>query len=204
MTKGIGLSATSELKEDDSIDDKVMPAQQEAARNKSAQVLLRRPVSEDGAAVHQLIGNCPPLDTNSLYCNLLQATHFSATSVAAELNGALVGFISGYIVPERPDTLFIWQVAVAEEGRGMGLAGRMLQEILARPACAEARHLETTITPDNEASWALFRSLARKLDASCADSVMFDRERHFNGQHDSEMLLRIGPFAARASQVAAG
>ena len=204
MTKGIGLSATSELKEDDSIDDKVMSAQQKAAPNRSAQVLLRRPVSEDGAAVHQLIGNCPPLDTNSLYCNLLQASHFSATSVAAELDGALAGFISGYIVPERPDTLFIWQVAVAEQGRGMGLAGRMLQEILTRPACAEVSYLETTITPDNDASWALFRSLARKLEANCADSVMFDRERHFKGQHDSEMLLRIGPFVARASQAAAG
>lgn len=200
--KGIGLSATSELKEDDSIDDKVKLAQQKEAReatqapSKSAQVLLRRPISEDGANVHRLIGNCPPLDTNSLYCNLLQASHFSATSVAAELNGELVGFISGYIIPERADTLFIWQVAVAEQGRGMGLAGRMLREILARPACAEVQFLETTITPDNDASWALFRSLARKLDAECADSVMFDRDRHFDGQHDSEMLLRIGPFTA--------
>ncbi|WP_366935614.1 GNAT family N-acetyltransferase, partial [uncultured Microbulbifer sp.] len=96
-------------------------------------------------------------------------------------------------------TLFIWQVAVAEQGRGLGLAGRMLREILARPACAEVRYLETTITPDNAASWALFRSLARKLDANCVDTVMFDRERHFKGRHDSEMLLRIGPFAAGAA-----
>ena len=208
------MSATSELKEDDSIDDKVQLAQPVAAlkagdtASKSAQVQLRRPVSEDGARVHQLIGNCPPLDTNSLYCNLLQASHFSATSVAAVLNGEgkdgeLVGFISGYIIPERPETLFIWQVAVAENGRGMGLAGRMLREILARPACAQVTHLETTITPDNDASWALFRSLARKLDAGLAESVMFDRERHFNGQHDSEMLLRIGPFDVSAVQASA-
>lgn len=197
------MSASSELKED-SIDDKVNEAQQGKVRvikREASRVLLRRPVSEDGAAVHRLIGNCPPLDSNSLYCNLLQASHFSATSVAAVLggdgmDGELVGFISGYLVPGRPDTLFIWQVAVAEQGRGMGLAGRMLREILARPACQQVRFLETTITPDNDASWALFLSLARKLDASCCDSVMFDRERHFNGQHDSEMLLRIGPFAA--------
>lgn len=204
MTKGIGLSASSELKEDESIDDKVNKVRQGTAQVtecESSRVLLRRPVSEDGAAVHRLIGNCPPLDTNSLYCNLLQASHFSATSVAAVLggegqDGELVGFVSGYLVPERADTLFIWQVAVAEQGRGIGLAGRMLREILARLACRQVRYIETTITPDNDASWALFRSLARKLDARCSDSVMFDRERHFNGRHDSEMLLRIGPFAA--------
>nr|WP_010133480.1 diaminobutyrate acetyltransferase [Microbulbifer agarilyticus] len=200
------MSAVREQKEDDSIDDKVYPAQPQQApkapvtTGKGGEVQLRRPVSEDGARVHRLIGDCPPLDTNSLYCNLLQASHFAATSVAAEHNGDLVGFISGYIIPDRPDTLFIWQVAVAESGRGMGLAGRMLREILSRPACRGVRYLETTITPDNEASWALFRGFARKLDAVCIDSVMFDRERHFNGQHDSEMLLRIGPFAAAEHQ----
>lgn len=191
MTKGINVIAASEaIEEGSSDDDKVTPAQA------SAEVVLRQPVGEEGADVHELIGSCPPLDENSLYCNLLQATHFSGTSVAAELNGELVGFISGYIVPERPETLFIWQVAVAERGRGMGLAGRMLREILSRPLCAGVTHLETTITPDNAASWALFRSLARKLGADCKDSVLFDRERHFKGRHDSEMLLRIGPFTA--------
>ncbi|WP_323845610.1 diaminobutyrate acetyltransferase [Microbulbifer magnicolonia] len=161
--------------------------------------MLRRPVSEDGAAVHRLISRCPPLDENSIYCNLLQASHFSDTSVAAEVDGELAGFVSGYLMPQRPDTLFIWQVAVASEARGIGLAGRMIREILRRPACVQVRHLETTITPDNTASWALFRGLARKLGAGCVDSVMFDRERHFRGRHDSEMLLRIGPFAEAAA-----
>ena len=187
------MSASSEAKEGESIDDEVISAQSATG------VALRQPVSEDGARVHDLIGRCPPLDENSIYCNLLQASHFAATSVAAELNGELVGFISGYIIPERPDTLFVWQVAVAEAGRGMGLAGRMLREILQRPACRSVRFVETTITPDNDASWALFRSLARKLEADCVDSVMFDRQRHFLGRHDSEMLLRIGPFADQSA-----
>ncbi|MBY6190312.1 diaminobutyrate acetyltransferase [Microbulbifer agarilyticus] len=168
-------------------------------QNKATSVQLRLPQSQDGARVHSLVANCPPLDTNSLYCNLLQATHFSQTSVAAERDGELVGFISGYILPDRSDTLFIWQVAVAERGRGEGLAGRMLREILSRTACASVTHLETTITPDNAASWALFRSLAAKLQASLCDSVMFDRDRHFNGAHDSELLVRIGPIAPAES-----
>ncbi|SDJ94883.1 diaminobutyrate acetyltransferase [Microbulbifer yueqingensis] len=185
----------SEGKTGESPEDKVKARQGSAKR----EALLRRPVSEDGADVHRLIKRCPPLDENSVYCNLLQASHFADTSVAAEVDGELAGFVSGYLIPSRPDTLFIWQVAVAEEGRGQGLAGRMIREILARPACAEVRYLETTITPDNEASWALFRGLARKLGTECNESIMFDRERHFKGQHDSEMLLRIGPFTQAGS-----
>jgi L-2,4-diaminobutyric acid acetyltransferase len=159
----------------------------------ATEIALRSPRAEDGAAVYQLIANCPPLDTNSMYCNLLQCAHFSATSVAAEADGEIVGFISGYIQPDKPDTLFIWQVAVGEKARGQGLAGRMLKEILARPACEEVRFIETTITPDNQASWALFESLTKKLNTELNRSVMFDRQQHFAGQHETEMLARIGP-----------
>jgi len=163
------------------------------AQADAAPINLRAPVAEDGAAVYELIAQCPPLDTNSMYCNLLQCTHFSATSVAAELNDDIVGFISGYIQPDKPDTLFIWQVAVGEKARGQGLAGRMLRDILARAACDQVKFIETTITPDNRASWALFESLANKLGAELNHSVMFDRQQHFAGQHETEMLVRIGP-----------
>jgi L-2,4-diaminobutyric acid acetyltransferase len=60
------------------------------------EITFRSPDVQDGLAVHRLISQCPPLDTNSSYCNFLQASHFSATSVAAEIDGQLCGFISGY------------------------------------------------------------------------------------------------------------
>jgi L-2,4-diaminobutyric acid acetyltransferase len=164
------------------------------AQADAAPITLRAPVAEDGAAVYELIAQCPPLDTNSMYCNLLQCTHFSATSVAAEKAGEVVGFISGYIQPDNIDTLFIWQVAVGEKARGQGLAGRMLRDILSRQQEGQIKFIETTITPDNRASWALFESLANKLGAELNHSVMFDRQQHFAGQHETEMLVRIGPI----------
>ena len=157
---------------------------------------LRHPLLEDGMAVHRLIERCPPLDPNSSYCNLLQCSHFSQTSVAAESAGELVGFISGYLQPQRPDTLFIWQVAVDARARGVGLASRMLLEILSRSACAGVCYLETTITADNQPSWALFQGLAKRLSAECNAGEWMDRQRHFDGQHDSEQLVRIGPFTS--------
>lgn len=169
----------------------------------SADITLRVPTKEDGNAVHQLIGNCPPLDTNSMYCNLLQCSHFAETSVAALVDGELAGFISGYIVPGREDTLFIWQVAVGEKARGHGLASKMLAAIVDRERCAAVRFMETTITEDNEASWALFSRFAERRDAELNSSVMFDERAHFGGEHASEMLVRIGPFGARGEVRAA-
>ncbi|GAB3277852.1 diaminobutyrate acetyltransferase [Parahaliea aestuarii] len=170
----------------------------------TAEITLRVPVREDGNAVHQLIGCCPPLDTNSMYCNLLQCAHFADTSVAALMDGELVGFISGYIIPGRDDTLFIWQVAVGEKARGQGLAGKMLAHIVERQHCADVRFMETTITEDNAASWALFSRFAERREAEMSRSVMFDRERHFGGEHASELLVRIGPFGGQAAVRAAG
>ena len=169
-----------------------------------AAILLRAPTADDAAKLHRLVAECPPLDPNSLYCNLLHCTHFSATSVAAvkkdedSQEDRLVGFISAYIPPGQPDTLFVWQVAVSAEARGVGLARRMLDHIVQRPACAEVRYIDTTITPGNKASWALFESWARQHDAPTSSYVHFERDRHFEGRHDDEYLMRIGPFEVAA------
>ncbi len=155
----------------------------------------REPRPDDGYAINQLVSRCPPLDENSLYCNLLQCTHFSASSVLAEIDTEIVGFISGYIKPGQADTVFIWQVAVDEAMRGCGLAKRMLFELLHRPACDNVCFLETTVTPGNKASEALFIRLAQKLNTNCQESILFECEKHFSGRHDSERLFRIGPFS---------
>ncbi|NVK37781.1 MAG: diaminobutyrate acetyltransferase [Gammaproteobacteria bacterium] len=160
----------------------------------SLAIELQIPTAEDGMSVYELVQACPPLDNNSAYCNLLQCSHFADTSVAAVLEGQLVGFISGYILPGKPDTLFIWQVAVSDKARGQGLASKMIQHILQRANCQQVQFIETTITESNAASWALFESAAKKLDAQLTRSVMFDQQQHFKGQHDSEWLVRIGPF----------
>lgn len=158
------------------------------------QISLRVPTALDGMALHRLVRDCPPLDTNSAYCNLLQCTHFADTAVAAESGSELVGFISGYIVPGRPDTLFVWQVAVGAPARGQGLATRMLRELLTRPACADVTWLETTVTDANTASWSLFQGLASKLLTELHTETMFERDLHFAGIHDTERLARIGPL----------
>ncbi|MEX2130937.1 MAG: diaminobutyrate acetyltransferase [Pseudohongiellaceae bacterium] len=158
---------------------------------------MRIPAATDAPRLHRLVHQSPPLDMNSVYCNLLQCTHFSQTAIAAECDGELVGFVSGYIIPSRQDTLFIWQVAIRTSARGQGLATRMLSAILARPVCAEIRWLETTVTESNTASRALFEGLAKKHATQLNAEILFDKIQHFAGDHESEWLLRIGPIPSQ-------
>lgn len=152
------------------------------------------PVSEDGLRVHELISSCPPLDENSIYCNILQCDHFAETSVKVEHDGQLVAFISAYIPPKDPEVLFVWQVAVSSAARGQGLGGKMLDFLVGSPACKGVRYLHTTVTPDNQASANLFASFAKRHQTELSRAVVYDKERHFSGKHDSEVRFVIGPF----------
>lgn len=155
---------------------------------------FNRPRLEDGPDVSHLISKCPPLDQNSAYCNLLQCLHFASTSVAVRRNGELVGFVSGYLIPDQPDSLFIWQVAVCSSTRGFGLATQMINHILGREHCQAVNYIQTTITEANKASWSLFNRIAAGHSTLLTKTLLFERDKHFVGNHDSEVLATIGPL----------
>ena len=151
---------------------------------------LRKPNATDGAEIWALVKSCKPLDENSMYANLIQADHFRETCVIADLEGEVVGWVSGHMIPEKR-ALFVWQVAVSETARGLGLGKAMLRELVARDACDEATHLKTTITEDNAASWGLFRSFADDIGGDLQDEPHFERDVHFDGHHDTEHMVTI-------------
>ena len=158
---------------------------------------FRNPVAEDASAVFSLVAACPPLDPNSLYCNLIQCTHFADTCIVAERDGAIDGWISGHRPPDDPTAMFVWQVAVHERARGCGLGRAMLGGLFRMPAVADAKRLITTVTPSNEASRRMFAAFAREQGAELATRPWFDRDRHFGGSHESEELISVGPLSSR-------
>lgn len=144
--------------------------------------------------MHALVGACPPLDVNSPYCNLVQCAYFAATSAIAHAGGRTVGFVSGFLPPERPGVLFVWQVAVHEQARGSGLGQKLIADILSRSACRAVAWVHTTVTPDNQASRRMFGKLADALGTQLAVRSGFERGRHLPGTGEHEELLVIGPF----------
>ncbi|WP_447528862.1 diaminobutyrate acetyltransferase [Vreelandella sp. TE19] len=155
---------------------------------------IRKPNADDGWGIYELVKACPPLDVNSAYAYLLLATQFRDTcAVATNEEGEIVGFVSGYVKDNAPDTFFLWQVAVGEKARGTGLARRLIEAIMSREELGTVHHMETTITPDNLASWGLFRRLAARWQAPLNSREYFSTEQ-LGGEHDPENLVRIGPF----------
>ena len=157
---------------------------------------LRQPEKADGLRVYELIEQSPPLDLNSCYSYLLHSWHFADTCILAEEGDILAGYISGYIPPKQHDTLFIWQVVVAERYRGTGLALTLLAGLLARHSCRDVCFLETTVSPSNKASARLFTKLAERLNCPLTISTHFEADLFGSHGHEAEQLFRIGPFLA--------
>lgn len=149
------------------------------------------PQALDGPRVSALIKDCPPLDANSAYCNLLQCTHFADSCMVAERQDQLAGWLSGYRLPSAPEQFFVWQIAIHPSSRGTGLASRMLAEMLERDAMAGVDTLLASITERNTASWQLFSAFARRHGAEMTRHPMFDAQAHFAGRHETEHLVAI-------------
>jgi L-2,4-diaminobutyric acid acetyltransferase len=155
------------------------------------QVWIEQPVVDDGVACWRLAAASQVLDVNSRYAYLLWFRDFAATSVVAKRDGEVVGFISGFRRQDEPTTLVVWQVAVDEAVRGQGVAGSMLHALF--DGVPGVDHLETTITPDNRGSIALFTSFAERRSAEVRRSELFSAEL-LGDDHEPEILFRIGPI----------
>ncbi|MEV7285969.1 diaminobutyrate acetyltransferase [Streptomyces sp. NPDC093252] len=162
-----------------------------------ADLQIDRPSVADGTALWHLAKESGNLDLNSSYAYLLWCRDFSATSAVARAgDGTPVGFVTGYLRPDRPGTLLVWQVAVAAAHRGRGLAARLLDALTARIAAERPlTGVETTITPGNTASERLFTAYADRHGARVEREVLFGAELFPDGPHAPEVLYRIGPLS---------
>ncbi len=156
---------------------------------------LRKPTTHDGSDLWRLVRETGVLDLNSPYAYFLLGEHFAETSVVAATDRELVGFVSAYIPPQEPNSIFVWQVGVAASMRQQGLALEMLLAILRREACKNIRTLKTTITPSNTASRSLFSSLAKRVNGSLQEQPEYLRSAWFPGNgHEAEALFTINPI----------
>ncbi|MDQ0682963.1 MULTISPECIES: diaminobutyrate acetyltransferase [Streptomyces] len=162
-----------------------------------ADLRIDRPSVADGAALWRLAKESGTLDLNSSYSYLLWCRDFAGTSAVARAeDGAPVGFVTGYVRPEDPRTLLVWQVAVDAAHRGRGLAAALLDGLTARLAAQRPlTAVETTITPGNTASERLFASYAERHGATVTREVLFGAGLFPDGPHDPEVLYRIGPLS---------
>lgn len=156
-------------------------------------ITIRKVCLSDAATIWRLVGRSESLDLNSPYAYLLLCRHHAETSLVAQHQGRVIGFVTAWRPPPSPDVVFVWQIGVEDRYRGHGLGQRLLCDLLDR--CPDARFLECTVTPGNAASLALFHGVAARR-AAAVDVLPGFAAEHFPPEcaHEQEDLLRIGPL----------
>src|SRR5690625_2268712 len=148
-----------------------MPISENENDHSDTPIDLRSPSLADGAAMWRLTRDTGVLDLNSSYQYLLWCRDFAETSVVGVTpDQRLMGFVTGFLRPDEPGTLMIWQVAVDSAARGRGLASRMLDYLVETTG---VEHLETTVTDDNAASKQQIDSIAYRHEAMNTVSPLF-------------------------------
>lgn len=149
-------------------------------------ITIRPTQLSDGTALANLVKASGALDINSDYLYFLLADHFSETcAIAVDEAQTPLGFVTAYRLPKDPTCLFIWQIAVAEEARGQGLAKKLLQHLSHQAWFSSINKVVCTISPHNRASNALFESFASVLNAQLSTRDYLTAE-HLGVAHDPE------------------
>ncbi|WP_159888234.1 diaminobutyrate acetyltransferase [Paenibacillus puerhi] len=166
----------------------------------STAVRFRTPAPEDGAGVWELVQEAGTLELNSAYAYILLCDYFKETCLVAEGERGIAGFVAGFRPPGKPDTLLVWQIAVAPSARRRGLGRMLLKELLGSEPCRDIRYVEATISPSNLASRGLFIRLAQEYRSELKLSSGYPASL-FPAQsgHEEEVLFTIGPLPVHKS-----
>ena len=158
-------------------------------------ILFRTPQKKDAKQIVNLIKTGGTLDINSEYLYLLQSTHFSETCSVAVYEDEIIGFVSGYIVPNEDDQLFIWQVAVSNKFRGQNLAMRIILDIYNRNnSKKEIKYISSTVTPSNKSSQRVFEKIATNFKTKIENEILFSLDDFINAKEEEVQYL-IGPIS---------
>jgi L-2,4-diaminobutyric acid acetyltransferase len=163
------------------------------------QTVLRPPTPDDAPELWRLARDSGGLDLNSPYAYVLAGHHFAGTSIVAETAEGLAGFVYAYPPPSEPGTVFVWQVTVAADHRGRGLARQMLHAVIARARRLGSTRLTATVTPSNDASRRLFTAVAHDVGATYDEQPWIPAD-HFPAEagggieHEPEQLIAIEPI----------
>jgi len=163
-------------------------------REDSLLVRVRRPRPSDGNAVWQLVRQAQSSELGGRHVLRALVQHFADTSLVAEVEGKLVGFVGGYRPPTNLSSMSIWQIDVETSLHRQGLGTALLHALIQCPGCAGVEYLEATVGSSNLAAKRLFEGFAGDLNATC-ELIADSSPRLLESiAHEREDLFRIGPI----------
>jgi ribosomal protein S18 acetylase RimI-like enzyme len=90
--------------------------------------------------------------------------HFASTSLYAEREGELVGFLIGFVSPDHPDEAYIHFVGVRPDARARGLGRLLYERFFERSRALGRRRVRCVTSPTNHVSIAFHRTMGFSVE----------------------------------------
>lgn len=164
------------------------------SRDESLLVRVRPPQLGDGGAIWELVRGAELLSSGGQHVAPVLAGHFADTSLVAEAEGRVVGFVGGYRPPTNRPSLFVWQIDVAPAFRGKGLGSALLHALVRCPGCEGIEYIEATVSSSNRACRQLFEGFARDVGTACEVTAEYASGLTASTSNEREDLFVIGPI----------
>jgi ribosomal protein S18 acetylase RimI-like enzyme len=120
--------------------------------------------------------------------------HFADTSLVAERDGAIAGFLIGFLSSSCPGEAYVHLVGVATEWRGSGLGHELYERFFGIVRARECEVVRAITAPVNRESIAFHRRLGFELEPSDreVDGVPVHRGYAVNGDDRVLFVRRLG------------
>lgn len=134
--------------------------------NRSDETTLRSCSVADVEGIVQFVESCPPLDLHTPFTYWVTLRYWGRHCFVATMADRIVGYASAIGSGGGDDVLYLWQIGVASELRGRGLAQRLIESVADVGRESGFQVLQVSIAPDNEASLRAFRRFAASRERS--------------------------------------
>ena len=132
------------------------------------------------------------LDVNSSYSYLMMTKFFNDRCFVIKDDGQVIGFVTGFIL--KDDVYFVWQIAIDPDYQGKGLSQKLLWNAVETLMDKhQIKFIQATVSPENNASMSLFKSIASSYNTFFAVKEGFT-ENHFPDDKPEEKLIQVGPL----------
>lgn len=127
--------------------------------------MIRTIRNDDLDSIMELISRCQPyVIPHHKYQYWMISKYHSKTSFVYLEDGKVLGFL-GCIQSIEMNSVFIWQICVDKSCRGMGIAARLLKDLVEMMKENDINRIDLTISKENEVSKKLFESFADSISS---------------------------------------
>ncbi len=132
----------------------------------AGEVRFRRPTEADHAAVISVVDEWWGGRKVHALLPRLWFRHFTALSWIAETDeGRLMGFLIGFVSPDRPDEAYVHMIGTNPNRRKRGLGRALYERFFDDARAAGARHVMAVTWPGNQVSVGFHRAMGFTPDA---------------------------------------